>query len=570
MIVAENCSNTQYISRHRYLALSDIVREGIAAQTIAVCSFQPPWEDAVVTDRHIVGRFLCALFCLVALTGQAKTDKPNILVIWGDDIGWSNISAYHRGMLGGSTPNIDRLASEGAMFTDYYGEQSCTAGRSAFITGQHPLRTGLLKVGMPGAEIGLQAEDPTIAELLKPLGYATGQFGKNHLGDKDKFLPTNHGFDEFFGNLYHLNAEEEPETEFYPKDPEFRKRFGPRGVIHSYADGRIEDTGPLTRKRMETADDEFTAAALKFIDKANTEGKPFFVWFNSTRMHVWTRLAPKWQGKSGYGLYADGMMEHDYDVGLLLDELDALGIADNTIVIYSTDNGSQTNTYPDGGAEPFRGEKGSTWEGGFRVPALIRWPGVVQPGTVINDIFSHQDWLPTLLAAAGESNINDKLKGGYVAGDKSFKVYIDGFDQTDVLSGKGPGKRENIYYFDDNANFNAMRWNDWKIHFAFQMEGWSGPREALNFPRVINLRSDPYETSIDSGMYSRFFADQLWLFVPVQQEVGKWLTTFREFPPRQPTASFNIDGIMQQMQQMLQMRAMGGAAGAGAQKAPAQ
>jgi arylsulfatase len=509
--------------------------------------------------RNLLHTALCALLCLAAVSTQAKTDKPNILVIWGDDIGWSNISAYHRGMLGSRTPNIDRIANEGAMFTDYYGEQSCTAGRSAFITGQHPLRTGLLKVGLPGADIGLQAEDPTIAELLRPLGYATGQFGKNHLGDKDKFLPSNHGFDEFFGNLYHLNAEEEPETYFYPKDPAFHQRFAPRGVIHSYADGKIEDTGPLSRKRMETADQEFTDATLKFIDKSHKDGKPFFIWFNATRMHVWTRLAAKWQGASGYGLYADGMMEHDYHVGQLLDKLDDLGIADNTIVIYSTDNGSQTNTYPDGGSEPFRGEKGSTWEGGFRVPALIRWPGVVQRGTVINDIFSHQDWLPTLLAAAGEPDINNKLKKGHRAGDKTFKVYIDGYDQTDALAGKGPGKRHNIYYFDDNANFNAMRWNDWKIHFAFQMEGWGGPREALNFPRIVNLRTDPYETSLDSSLYARFFADQLWLFVPTQQEVGKWLMTFREFPPRQATASFTIDRMMQQMQQILQMRAMGGA-----------
>jgi arylsulfatase len=509
--------------------------------------------------RNLLHTALCALLCLAAVSTQAKTDKPNILVIWGDDIGWSNISAYHRGMLGSRTPNIDRIANEGAMFTDYYGEQSCTAGRSAFITGQHPLRTGLLKVGLPGADIGLQAEDPTIAELLRPLGYATGQFGKNHLGDKDKFLPSNHGFDEFFGNLYHLNAEEEPETYFYPKDPAFHQRFAPRGVIHSYADGKIEDTGPLSRKRMETADQEFADATLKFIDKSHKDGKPFFIWFNATRMHVWTRLAAKWQGASGYGLYADGMMEHDYHVGQLLDKLDDLGIADNTIVIYSTDNGSQTNTYPDGGSEPFRGEKGSTWEGGFRVPALIRWPGVVQRGTVINDIFSHQDWLPTLLAAAGEPDINSKLKKGHRAGDKTFRVYIDGYDQTAALAGKGPGQRHNIYYFDDNANFNAMRWNDWKIHFAFQMEGWGGPREALNFPRIVNLRTDPYETSLDSAMYARFFADQLWLFVPTQQEVGKWLMTFREFPPRQATASFTIDRMMQQMQQTLQVRAMGGA-----------
>jgi len=508
--------------------------------------------------KRVYLTFLC-LFAL-SLTAHAKT--PNILVIWGDDIGWSNISAYHRGMLGGSTPNIDRIANEGALFTDYYGEQSCTAGRSAFITGQHPLRTGLLKVGMPGAEIGLQAEDPTIAEILKPLGYATGQFGKNHLGDKDKFLPTNHGFDEFLGNLYHLNAEEEPETYFYPKDPAFRKRFAPRGVIHSFADGKIQDTGPLTRKRMETIDQEFTDAALKFMRKSHEDGKPFFVWFNATRMHVWTRLSPEWDGKSGYGLYADGLMEHDHQVGQLLNELQTLGVEDDTIVIYSTDNGSQTGTYPDGGAEPFRGEKGSTWEGGFRVPALIRWPGVVQPGIVINDIFSHQDWFPTLTSAAGIQDIDKKLRKGYTAGDKSFKVHLDGYDQTDLLAGTGPGKRETIFYFDDNANFNAMRWNDWKIHFALQMQGWAGPREALNFPRMIHLRSDPYETSLDSGLYTRFFADQLWLFVPVQQEVGKWLTTFRQFPPRQPTASFTVDKMMGFMQQMLQQRAMG-AAGAG-------
>ena len=512
--------------------------------------------------HHASVSILSILLVVFTLNATATSKKPNILVIWGDDIGWSNISAYHRGMLGSSTPNIDRIAKEGAMFTDYYGEQSCTAGRSAFITGQHPLRTGLLKVGLPGADIGLRPEDPTIAELLKPHGYVSGQFGKNHLGDKDEFLPTNHGFDEFFGNLYHLNAEEEPETYFYPKDPEFHKRFAPRGVIHSYADGKIEDTGPLSRKRMETADEEFMGAALKFIDKAHKDDKPFFVWFNTTRMHVWTRLAPKWQGASGYGLYADGMMEHDHHVGLLLDKLEDLGIDDNTIVVYSTDNGSQTNTYPDGGAEPFRGEKGTTWEGGFRVPALIRWPGVVEEGTVINDIFSHQDWLPTFLAAAGEPGVSEKLKKGHRAGNKTYKVHLDGFDQTDLLSGKGPGKRKNIYYFDDNANFNAIRWNDWKVYFGFQMQGWGGPREALTFPRVVNLRTDPYETSLDSGLYTRFFADQMWLFVPTQQEVGKWLGTFREFPPRQATASFTIDGMMKQMQQMLQMKAMGAAAAA--------
>tara|TARA_R110002110_G_scaffold205066_5_gene416866 strand:- start:47714 stop:49255 length:1542 start_codon:yes stop_codon:yes gene_type:complete len=504
--------------------------------------------------------FVMLLGLLTSAISTAK-DKPNILVIWGDDIGWSNLSAYHRGMLGARTPNIDRIARQGALFTDYYGEQSCTAGRSAFITGQHPLRTGLLKVGMPGADIGLQPEDPTIAELLKPHGYRSGQFGKNHLGDKDEFLPTNHGFDEFFGNLYHLNAEEEPETYFYPKDPAFRKRFAPRGVIHSWADGKIEDTGPLTRKRMETADQEFTDAAIKFMSRAVADDKPFFVWFNATRMHNWTRLAPKWDGATGYGLYADGLAEHDHHVGQLLDELDRLKVADNTIVIYSTDNGAQSNTYPDGGSEPFRGEKGSTWEGGFRVPALIRWPGVVAPGRVINDIVSHQDWLPTLLAAAGEPDIVSKLKQGHRVGDSSYKVHIDGVDQSALLAGTGPGKRSNIFYFDDNANFNAMRWNDWKIHFALMPQGWLGPREALNFPRIVHLRSDPYETSLDSSLYARFFGDQLWLFVPAQQEVGKWLATFRTFPPRQPTASFTIDRLMQQMQMMMQQRGRAAAGG---------
>ena len=508
---------------------------------------------------YLLLRALVLLLLAASPWAAAQDSKPNILVIWGDDIGWSNLSAYHRGMLGGSTPNIDRIAREGAMFTDYYGEQSCTAGRSAFITGQHPLRTGLLKVGLPGADIGLRAEDPTIAELLKPHGYATGQFGKNHLGDKDEFLPSNHGFDEFFGNLYHLNAEEEPETYFYPKDPAFHERFAPRGVIRSYADGKIEDTGPLNRKRMETVDQEFADAALAFIEKSVSDDTPFFVWFNATRMHVWTRLAPEWNGASGYGLYADGLMEHDHHVGQLLDKLDELGIADNTIVVYSTDNGSQTNTYPDSGVEPFRGEKGSTWEGGFRVPAMIRWPGVVEPGRVINDIFSHQDWLPTLLSAAGEPGIKEKLLQGHRAGNQTYKVHLDGYDQTGLLAGNAPGQRQNIFYFDDNANLNAVRWNDWKVHFALQRQGWGGPREALNFPLMVHLRSDPYEVSMESQLYTRFFADQLWLFVPLQQQVGQWLATFRQYPPRQPTASFSIDRLLQRMQQMLQMRAQGAA-----------
>jgi arylsulfatase A-like enzyme len=496
---------------------------------------------------------LAILLISASALATAKTDKPNILVIWGDDIGMWNISAYHRGMLGNRTPNIDRIAAEGALYTDYYAEQSCTAGRSSFITGQHPFRTGLLKVGMPGAEKGLSAEDPTIAELLKPHGYATGQFGKNHLGDKDKFLPSNHGFDEFLGNLYHLNAEEEPETYFYPKDPEFHKRYSPRGVIHSYADGKIEDTGPLTRKRMETADQEFTDAALKFMEKAHKKDQPFFVWFNATRMHVWTRLAPKWQGSSGYGLYADGMNEHDSHVGQLLDKLDDLGIADNTIVVYSTDNGSQTGTYPDGGAEPFRGEKGSTWEGGFRVPAMVRWPGVVEPDSVINDVTHHMDWLPTFLTAAGEPGIDAKLKKGHRVGDKVYRVHLDGYDQTTRLSGKGPHSRETVFFFDDNGSLNALRWQDWKIHFATMPNGWAGQTEKHNFPVAMNLRTDPFETSMDSGMFTRWMADNLWLFVPMQQVVGQWLMTYREFPPRQATASFTIDKMLQGLQMQAEM-----------------
>ena len=499
---------------------------------------------------------LCGLVLALSITTvQASTDQPNVLVIWGDDIGVYNISAYHRGLIGGRTPNIDRIAAEGAMFTDAYGEQSCTAARSAFITGQHPFRTGLLKVGLPGAEIGISSEDPTIAELLKPLGYATGQFGKNHLGDRDQFLPTAHGFDEFFGNLYHMNAEEEPETYFYPKDPAFRQRFGPRGVIRSRADGLVEDTGALSRKRMETIDEEFTEAAIAFIKDAHTEEKPFFVWYNSTRMHVWTHLNADWDGKTGYGLYADGMAEHDHWVGKLLDTLDELGIADNTLVIYSTDNGSQTFTYPDGGIEPFRGAKGSTWEGGFRVPLLVRWPGIVDSGRVINDVFHHMDWFPTLMTAVGEPDIISKLRAGHSVAGKQYRVHLDGVDQTQLLAGDGPGQRSTVFYFDDNANLNAVRWNDWKVHFATP-DSW-GADEARNvytFPRPVHLRSDPFEESLDFSGYFRFMADQIWLFVPMQQVVGEFLGTFKEFPPRQPTASFTIDKALQRMNRALEQR----------------
>ncbi len=480
-----------------------------------------------------------------------ETKKPNILVIFGDDIGVWNISAYHRGMMGGRTPNIDRLGTEGALFTDYYAQQSCTAGRASFILGQHPYRTGLLTIGMPGAKEGIQPEDPTLAELLKPHGYLCGQFGKNHLGDQDEHLPTAHGFDEFFGNLYHLNAEEEPESYHYPKDPAFHKRFGPRGVLHSYADGKIEDTGPLTRKRMETADEEFLNASLSFMERAVKADKPFFIWHNATRMHVWTHLSPEWDGKAGHGLYADGMAQHDHDVGMLLDKLDELKVADNTIVVYSTDNGAEVMTWPDGGTIPFHGEKGTTWEGGFRVPALVRWPGTVKPGTIVNDIFSHEDWIPTLMAAVGEPDIKEKLKKGHQAGDKTFKVHLDGHDQTAVLSGEGPGARKGIFYFDAAGNLNAVRYEDWKVHFAL-MEGdiTTAYRKTPSWPRIVNLRQDPFERAmLDSRMYLRWFADQMWIMVPIQTYVRKLLGTLEEFPQRQAIGSLSIEKVLDQMKQ---------------------
>ena len=487
---------------------------------------------------------------LVVTAGVAQAqEKPNILVIFGDDVGMYNISAYHRGMMGGSTPNIDRIADEGALFTDHYAQQSCTAGRASFILGQHPYRTGLLTIGMPGAKEGISDLDPTIAELLKNHGYMTAQFGKNHLGDQDEHLPTNHGFDEFYGNLYHLNAEEEPETYFYPKDPKFHEEFGPRGVIRSSADGSIQDTGPLNRKRMETVDEDFLASALTFMDKAHAADRPFFIWHNSTRMHVWTRLKASSQGRSGYGLYADGMMELDEQVGQLLKKLDDLGIADNTIVVFSTDNGAEVVTWPDGGTIPFHGEKGTTWEGGFRVPAMVRWPGVVKPGTVINDIFSMEDWAPTLLAAAGEPDVKEELLKGHEANGKTFKVHLDGYDQTDLLSGEGPGKRHEIFYFDAGGNLNAIRYDDWKLSFTI-MEGdiSQAYRKSPSWPVVTNLRMDPFERGyFESKMYIRWMADQMWMFVPAQQVLGRFLITFKDYPQRMPISSLSVDKVMEKL-----------------------
>lgn len=477
---------------------------------------------------------------------EATGKKPNILVIFGDDIGTWNISAYHRGMMGGRTPNIDRIANEGAIFSDFYAQQSCTAGRAAFILGQHPFRTGLLTIGMPGDKQGIDAKDPTIAELLKPFGYRTGQFGKNHLGDRDEHLPTAHGFDRFFGNLYHLNAEEEPETEFYPKDPAFRERFGPRGVLKSSADGKIEDTGPLNRKRMETVDDEFLDATDKFIREAHEAEEPFFVWFNSTRTHVWTHLREEHRGRSGYGLYGDAIMEHDEQVGQLLDLLDELKIAENTIVVYSTDNGAEVVSWPDGGTIPFRGEKGTTWEGGFRVPAMVRWPGVIPAGRMINDIMSHEDWMPTLVAAAGDPDVKQKLLEGHQAAGKNFKVHLDGYNQLPLLTGNGGTARKEIFYFDAGGHLNAIRYNDWKLHFAI-MEGdiSQAYRKQPSWPWVVNLRMDPFERTPDeSRMYLKWYADNMWMFVPAQQLVGNFLQTFQDYPQRHPVGSLSMDNIL--------------------------
>lgn len=481
--------------------------------------------------------------------------KPNILIIWGDDIGWFDVSAYNRGMMGYPTPNMDRLAAQGALFTDWYGQQSCTAGRAAFITGQSPIRTGLTKVGLPGADIGLQKADPTIADLLKPLGYATGQFGKNHLGDRDEFLPTAHGFDEFLGNLYHMNAEEEPEHPDYPKDPSFRKRFGPRGVIHSFADGNIQDTGPLTKKRMETVDDEFAAAALDFIERQHKAAKPFFVWYNSTRMHVWTHLKPESDGKTGRGIYADGMTELDSQVGKFLDKLDQLGIAKDTIVMFSTDNGAEVMTWPDGGTTPFRGEKATNWEGGYRVPCLIRWPGVIPPGKVDNNIFAHEDMLPTLLAAAGATDVKERMLQGYTAGNKTFKVHLDGFNLLPYFKGQAAqSPRNGFLYWNDDGKLVAVRYGDWKIQFAEQrahgMKVWTEGFVDLRAPKPFNLRADPFERAdIDADyFYNKWMMDHAFMAVPTQVYLAQWLSSFKEFPPRQRPASFSIDQVMQKLQ----------------------
>ncbi len=520
-----------------------------------LCKFRRPHSPTRFMSVTVV--YAVAAFTLLGWTNPAaaQTEKPNILVIWGDDIGQSNISAYTFGLVGYKTPNIDRIAKEGLKFTDYYGEQSCTAGRSSFIMGQSVFRTGLSKVGLPGAELGMREEEPTIAALLKEKGYATGQFGKNHLGDKDKHLPTNHGFDEFFGNLYHLNAEEEPENEDYPKDPNFKKRFGPRGVIRSFASGKIEDTGALTKKRMETVDDETVDAAIDFIDRAHGAKKPFFVWWNGTRMHFRTHVKDELRGISGQDEYADGMVEHDMHVGKLLKKLDDLGIADNTIVFYSTDNGPHMNTWPDAAWSPFRGEKNTNWEGGWRVPAMVRWPGKIKANQVSNNIMHHMDWLPTFLAAAGDPDIKAKLlKGDVKAIGRTYKVHLDGYNFLPYLTGETKDSpRDEIFYFSDTGDLTALRYQDWKLIFLEQkaektLRAWIEPWTPLRIPLMFNLRRDPYERSYGtSNTYYDWLLDRAFLLVPAQAYVAKFLETFKEFPPRQRPGSFSIDQVMEKL-----------------------
>ena len=552
------------------------------------CSTQLTAQDNLAINRRNIllsSASLLALTATAATTAQAqapepaaepppRSGKPNILVIFGDDIGQSNISAYTFGLLGYQTPNIDRLGKEGIKFTDYYAEQSCTAGRSSFLTGQATLRTGLSKVGLPGADLGLRAEDITIAEALKPLGYATGQFGKNHLGDKNEFLPTVHGFDEFFGNLYHLNAEEEPEHPDYPKDPAFRAQFGPRGVLKCKATDKddstvdprfgkvgkqtIEDTGPLTKKRMETIDDETTDAAVDFIKRQVQAEKPFFCWFNSTRMHAFTHVRDSMRGQSGMpdNEYGDGMIEHDGDVGKLLKTLDDLGIADNTIVVYSTDNGPHMNSWPDAAMTPFRNEKNSNWEGAFRVPAFVRWPGHIKPGSVSNEMFSGLDWLPTLLAAAGDSDVKERLvKGWDAGGGRTYKNHLDGYNQLPYLTGQQEkSARKEFFYFNDDGQLVAIRVQNWKVVFCEQRtEGtlaiWREPFTCMRAPTMFNLRMDPYERAeITSNTYNDFLFRRSFLVVPAQALVKKFVDTFKEFPPRQRPSSFSVDQIMEQLE----------------------
>ena len=501
----------------------------------------------------------------------AAQSRPNLLVMFGDDVGYWNVSAYNQGMMGYKTPNIDRIAKEGAMFTDAYAQQSCTAGRAAFVTGQSPIRTGLLKVGLPGAPEGLSALDPTIATVLKAQGYATGQFGKNHLGDRNEHFPTVHGFDEFFGNFYHLNAEEEPENSDYPKNPEFKAKFGPRGVFDCTATDKVsslpddprfgkwgkqdcKDTGPLTKKRMETIDEEVMAKTLSFIDRNHAAGKPFFAWFNTSRMHIWTHLKESSQGKTGLGIYPDGMVEHDGHIGQLLKKLDDLGIADNTIVIWTTDNGAEAMSWPDGGTTPFRGEKNTNWEGGYRVPLVVRWPGTIKPGSVYNDIISHEDWMPTLAAAAGQRDLAKSLLGGAKIGGTSYKIHVDGYDWGPYFRGEvDKGPRKEFFYWTDDGDVAGLRYEQWKIVFLEQRahgyEVWQEPLVPLRLPKLFNLRTDPFERADHEGIdYPKWRLERAFVLVPAQTIVGNFLKTLEAYPPRQKPGSFSLGDAMDKIQ----------------------
>jgi arylsulfatase len=530
-------------------------------------------ENMKTKMLHVLAVIVIGL-AFIASPAFAAQKKPNIVIIWGDDIGQSNISAYSHGLMGYKTPNIDRVAREGMMFTDYYAEQSCTAGRGSFITGQSGLRTGLTKVGLPGAPVGLQKEDPTIAELLKAQGYATAQFGKNHLGDRNEYLPTVHGFDEFYGSLYHLNANEEPELPDYPKDPAFLAKFGPRGVLDCKASatddptvdprfGKVgkqvcKDTGPLTKKRMETIDDDVADRAVDFIKRQNAAGKPAFVWVNFSHMHLRTHTKPESIGQSGrfQSPYHDTMIDHDKNVGTVLKALDDLKIADNTFVMYSTDNGPHMNSWPDAAMTPFRSEKNTNWEGAYRVPAMVRWPGKIRPGAVSNEMVAHHDWLPTLLAMAGDAQVKEKLHKGYQVGDMTYKVHLDGDNLVPYLTGQvAKSPRESFVYINDDQQMTALRYDNWKIVFMEQqaagtMRIWANPFTTLRVPKIFNLRTDPYERAdITSNTYYDWLMDHVFLLVPAQAYVGDFLTSFREFPQRQKADSFNLDSVLRKMQE---------------------
>jgi arylsulfatase A-like enzyme len=527
--------------------------------------------------RKILFSSLAAVAAATMVSAPASAQspqRPNIVIIWGDDIGQSDVSAYSHGLMGFKTPNIDRIAKEGVMFTDYYAEQSCTAGRASFLTGQSGLRTGLTKVGLPGATIGLQKEDPTIAELLKPLGYATGQFGKNHLGDRNEFLPTVHGFDEFYGNLYHLNAEEEPELPDYPKDPAFRAKYGPRGVMDCKASntddttvdprfGKVgkqvcKDTGPLTKARMVTIDDDITNRAVDFMQREHAAGKPFFLWVNTTHMHFRTHTKPESIGQSGrwQSPYHDTMIDHDKNVGQVLKALDDLGIANNTFVMYATDNGPHMNSWPDGAMTPFRNEKNSNWEGAYRVPAMFRWPGKIKPDQVSNEIVAHLDMLPTILAIAGDTQVKDKLLKGDKVGDMTYKVHLDGDNLVPYLTGQVPkSPRESFFYINDDQQLTGLRYDNWKFVFMEQrapgtMLVWANPFTSLRVPKLFNLRTDPYERAdITSNTYYDWLLDHVFVMVPAQDYVGQFLLTFKDYPQRQKAASFNLDEVLQKMKE---------------------